>query len=194
MNNQSLSGLLDEIRACRHCEAHLALGPRPVLSAASSARVLLAGQAPGTRVHASGIPWDDPSGDRLREWLAVEREDFYDERIFAIVPMGFCYPGKGKSGDLPPRPECRQLWHDRLMALLPNIQLVVAIGAYAQDYHLAGRRQKTLTETVRRWREYDSVMPIPHPSPRNIRWFKNNPWFEAEMLPVLRERVRRALG
>jgi len=185
-----LETLLTEIRACRLCEAHLPLGPRPVLRAAETATVLIAGQAPGTLVHGSGVPWDDASGARLRQWLGLDKASFYDERRIAIVPMGFCYPGRGSSGDKPPRPECRATWHPKLLPLLPNVQLVVAIGQYAQAYYLGNARKATLTDTVRAWREYaPRVFPLVHPSPRNVGWFKHNPWFEAEVVPALRKRV-----
>lgn len=185
-----LNELLQQIRACRLCEAHLPLGPKPVLRASATARLLVVGQAPGTRVHESGIPWNDASGIRLREWLGMSRERFYDEAKVAIVPMGFCYPGKGKGGDLPPRPECSRAWHPRLIPLLPGIALTLLIGHYAQAYFLGERRRASLTETVRAWREFEPrYLPLPHPSPRNIGWFKANPWFEAEVLPALRRRV-----
>lgn len=191
----TIEALLAEIRACRLCAEHLPLGPRPILRASATARLLVVGQAPGTRVHATGIPWNDPSGDRLRQWLDLDRERFYDEARVAIVPMAFCYPGKGASGDLPPRPECRQTWHPRLIPRLPHIELTLAIGRYAQAYFLGERRRRTLTETVRAWREYaPAVLPLPHPSPRNVGWFKANPWFEAELVPALRERVALLLG
>jgi uracil-DNA glycosylase len=185
-----LEHLLREIRACRLCEAQLPLGPNPVLRASAGARLLIVGQAPGTRVHASGIPWDDASGRRLREWLHLEAVTFYDEQRVAIVPMGFCYPGKAGSGDAPPRPECRATWHPRLMPLMPKVGLTLLIGQYAQAYFLGARRKPSLGETVRAWRDYlPAHLPLPHPSPRNVAWFKANPWFEAEVLPVLRERV-----
>lgn len=190
-----LDALLAEIRACRLCAEHLPLGPNPILRASATARLLVVGQAPGTRVHATGIPWNDPSGDRLRLWLDLDRERFYDESRVAIVPMGFCYPGKGPSGDRPPRPECRQTWHPRLLPLLPRVELTLAIGQYAQAYFLGERRKATLTATVRAWREYaPAVLPLPHPSPRNIGWFKANPWFEEELLPALRARVAALLS
>jgi uracil-DNA glycosylase len=177
------------------CEAHLPLGPRPVLRAHEDARVLIVGQAPGTRVHATGIPWNDPSGDKLREWLAVDRATFYDERRFAIIPMGFCYPGKGKSGDNPPRPECAPLWHERLHAELPHLELILLIGSYAQVHYLGNARKRTLSETVRAWRDYGPrFVPLPHPSPRNRRWLKQNMWFEDEVVPELRARVRAHIG
>lgn len=193
--SESLTRLLAEVRACQACAAELPLGPRPTLRAQAEVRVLIAGQAPSTRVHATGIPWNDASGKRLREWLGLPPEVFYDPERVAIIPMGFCYPGRGKSGDLPPRTECRQLWHDRLLASLPNLRLRIVIGQYAHAYYLAGRTAATLTETVRAWREYaPAVYPLPHPSPRNQLWLKRNPWFADELLPELREAVRRVLS
>lgn len=190
----TLAKLLREIRACRHCEQHLPLGPRPVLAARRSATILIAGQAPGTRVHETGIPWNDPSGDRLRDWLQVDRQTFYDDRRIAIVPMGFCYPGRGSSGDLPPRPECAALWRDRLLAHLPGLRLTLVLGMYAQKWHLGERRGRTLTDTVRAWRDFaPAVLPLPHPSPRNQGWLKNNPWFTDELLPYLRDSVSELL-
>ncbi len=181
--------LLQEVRTCRVCAEHLPLGPRPVLRANRTARLLIIGQAPGTRVHATGIPWNDPSGDRLRDWLQLDRDQFYDESRIAIIPMGLCYPGKGNSGDLPPRPECAPLWHDRLLQALPALRLRLLIGKYAQDYYLGTRRQ-SLAETVRQYRDYlPDYFPLPHPSPRNIRWFRTHPWFEAEVIPALREQT-----
>ena len=185
-----LEQLLGEIRACRLCEASLPLGPRPVLRASDTAKLLVVGQAPGTLVHGSGIPWDDASGVRLRGWLGLDKAVFYDESKVAIVPMGFCYPGRGASGDLPPRPECRATWHPRLLPLLPQVELVLAIGQYAQAYFLGDRRRKTLTDTVQAWPDYaPRTFPLPHPSPRNTGWFKHNPWFDAEVVPALRARV-----
>ena len=163
------------------------------MRASNTARILIIGQAPGTRVHQTGIPWDDPSGKRLRDWMQVDRELFYDEQHIAIIPMGFCYPGKGKSGDLPPRPECAPQWHERLLSEMPALQLTVLIGQYAQKYYLeTGRR--SLAETVQDWQAcLPEHFPLPHPSPRNIRWFKNNPWFETGVLPAFRRHIRRAL-
>ena len=179
------------MRRCDVCAADLPLGPRPVLRADARARVLIVGQAPGRRVHASGVPWDDPSGDRLRDWMGVDKERFYDVRRFAIVPMGFCYPGTGKSGDLPPRPECAELWHARLLALLPNIRLTVLLSQYAVRYYLKDRAHKTVTATVKAWKDFrPRYVPLPHPSPRNNRWLKKNPWLETEVLPYLKRRVR----
>ncbi|HEY5613920.1 MAG TPA: uracil-DNA glycosylase family protein [Lysobacter sp.] len=188
--SRQLDTLLRDIRACRICEAYLPLGPRPVLHAATPARLLIVGQAPGTRVHATGIAWSDASGQRLRDWLQVDEATFYDPTRVAIVPMGFCYPGRSGSGDAPPRPECRATWHPRLLPLLPNISLTLLFGQYAQAYFLGDRRQSSLTGTVRAWREYlPHYLPMPHPSPRNVAWFKANPWFVDEVLPTLRERV-----
>ncbi len=189
-----LSSLLTEIRACRLCEPSLPLGARPVLVADPRASILLAGQAPGTKVHASGVPWDDASGRRLREWLSVTPAEFYDASRFAIVPMGFCYPGRGASGDLPPRPECRETWHPRLFPLLPGLRVRLLIGHYAQSWHLGDQARSTLTETVAAWRDHGpDTFPLPHPSPRNQRWFIKNPWFSAELIPELRKAVRAAM-
>jgi uracil-DNA glycosylase len=191
----NLETLLQEIRACTLCAKELPLGPRPVLRARATARILIVGQAPGTKVHETGIPWNDPSGDRLREWMAVDRDTFYDEARIAIVPSGFCYPGRlPRGGDKPPRPECAPTWHPRLNALMPEIRLTVLAGQYAQAYYLAGRRKATLTETVAAWRDYlPQYLPTPHPSWRSTNWLKNNPWFEAEVLPELRARVHALL-
>lgn len=173
------------------CSAALPHGPRPVVSFGKGARVAIIGQAPGSRVHASGVPWDDPSGETLREWMGVDGETFYDPELVAIVPMGFCYPGTGKSGDLPPRPECAPLWHERILEHL-DVQLTL-LGRYAQGRYLGERQGKNLTETVKQWRSYEtSMLPLPHPSPRNRRWLARNPWFAKEVLPVLRRRLRRA--
>ncbi len=188
-----LRDLLADIRACRLCEAHLPLGANPVLRASATARLMIVGQAPGTRVHATGIPWNDPSGDRLRAWLQLDRDTFYDASRIAIVPMGFCYPGRGRSGDLPPRSECAELWHERLLALMPALELVLLVGSYAQNHYL-GRSGETLTERVRRWRDFSPrYIPTPHPSPRNTLWLRRNAWFEAEVVPELRSRVQALL-
>ena len=196
MRDDTLDALLAEIRACRVCAAALPLGPRPTLVAEASARLLVVGQAPGTRVHETGIPWNDRSGDRLRDWLGLDRAAFYDARRIAILPMGFCYPGVlPRGGDAPPRPECAPLWHDRALALLPEIRLVLAIGMYAQARYLGRRRKRTLTETVRAWREYGpGLFPLPHPSWRSTALVRRNPWFEAELLPELRARVAEVLA
>ncbi|MEZ0606704.1 uracil-DNA glycosylase family protein [Paraburkholderia sp. IW21] len=186
----SLDSLLTDVRACRACVPHLPLGPRPIVRAGADARILIVGQAPGARVHASGIPWDDASGDRLRNWLGIDATTFHDESQFAIIPMGFCYPGRGNGGDKPPRRECAQLWLDSLLEKLPKIQLTLLIGQYAQQHFLGSRRKPSLTETVRAWREYaPAFVPLPHPSPRNQPWFQRHPWFESEVLPMLRERI-----
>jgi uracil-DNA glycosylase len=193
--SRKIDSLLAEVRACRVCEAHLPLGPRPVLRATETARVMIVGQAPGTRVHETGIPFNDPSGDKLREWLGFGREVFYDEARIAIVPAGFCYPGRKGSGDAPPRPECAPLWHPRLRAAMPGIALTVLVGAYAQAYYLGDRRGKTLAATVRDYRAYlPAFFPTPHPSPRNKLWLKLNPWFESDVVPELRRRVQRLIG
>lgn len=191
MSDASLSPLLAEMRACRLCEAELPLGPRPIVQASASARLLIVGQAPGTAVHRTGIPFNDPSGDRLRDWLGIDRETFYDPARVAILPMGLCYPGKGKGGDLPPIPRCAPLWHPRLRALLPKLELTLLIGGYAQAYYLGDRQGKSLTETVERWQEFlPDFFPTPHPSPRNTRWLRDRPWFEAEVVPVMRARAQ----
>lgn len=190
----SLTSLLTEIRACTLCAEHLPLGPRPVVQAHASARVLVVGQAPGRRVHETGVPFNDPSGDRLRDWMGVTRETFYDSKQVALVPMGFCFPGTGKSGDLPPRPECAAAWRGALLAQLRSIELTLVVGQYALDYHLA-RGKRSVAEVVRAWRQGDpALVPLPHPSPRNNLWLRRNPWFDAELVPELRERVRRVLG
>jgi uracil-DNA glycosylase len=180
---------LAEVRSCTLC-TDLALGPQPILQLGPGARILIAGQAPGRKTHHKGVPFDDPSGDRLREWLGVDRDTFYDESAIAIVPMAFCYPGTGKGGDLPPPPRCAQRWRSELLALLPKIELTLVIGKYALDWHLGDAQGKTVTETVRDWGDHwPGVLPMPHPSPRNNRWLKTNPWFETEVLPALRARV-----
>lgn len=189
-----LNMLLSEIRACRLCEAELPQGPRQIVRASSTSKILIVGQAPGRRVHASGIPWNDPSGDRLRLWLQHTREQFYDERQIAILPIGMCFPGSGPRGDAPPRPECAPLWHPKLRGLLPKVGLILLIGQYAQAYYLGKRRKKTLRETVLAYAEYlPEFLPLPHPSPRNQLWLKQNPWFVEEVVPVLRNRVNHAL-
>lgn len=182
---------LAEARACRLCAADLPLGPRPVLRASATARLMIVGQAPGTRVHASGIPFNDPSGDRLRAWLRIDRETFYDERRLAILPMGLCYPGQDVRGaDKPPMKICAPTWHPRIRPLLPKLELTLLVGLYAQARYLGPARKKSLTETVQCWRDYGpEFLPLPHPSWRNTAWLKRNPWFEAEVLPELRRRV-----
>jgi uracil-DNA glycosylase len=189
-----LEALLSEIRACRVCAGALPHEPRPVLRVDARARILIVGQAPGRRVHESGLPFDDPSGERLRAWMGVDRARFYDEASIAVAAMGFCYPGTVKGVDLPPRAECAPLWRPRLMALMGKVQLTLLVGSYAQRYHLGASAKASLAETVRGWRDYGpQVMPLPHPSWRNSAWLKRNPWFEAELVPALRQAVSSAL-
>ncbi|HHI92065.1 MAG TPA: uracil-DNA glycosylase family protein [Gammaproteobacteria bacterium] len=189
-----LINVLNEARNCRLCAKQLPHEPRPALRAHANARLLIIGQAPGSKVHASGIPWDDPSGDRLRNWLGINKNLFYDETQIAIIPMGFCYPGKGRSGDLPPRPECAPQWHAALLSRMPNIQLTLLIGQYAQRYYL-GKQHRTLTATVKAWRDYlPHYFALPHPSPRNQLWLKKNPWFETEVLSEVKKHTQNALA
>lgn len=189
-----MENLLNEIKACTLCKNHLDLGPNPVVAANITSKILIIGQAPGTKVHRSGIPWDDPSGVQLRKWMGINSEVFYDERIVAIVPMGFCYPGKGKTGDLPPRPECAPMWHQALLEKMPEIQLTLLIGQYAQKYYLGKRKKKNLTETVRNYEEYlPTQIPMPHPSPRNRFWLSKNPWFESLIVPRLQRKISSVL-
>ncbi|MEO0439941.1 MAG: uracil-DNA glycosylase family protein [Pseudomonadota bacterium] len=186
----SLDALLSEVRACTICK-DLPLGPDPLLQAAGSAHILIAGQAPGRKTHEKGRPFDDASGKRLRQWLGVTEDQFYDPDLFAIIPMGFCFPGTGNGGDLPPRAECAPQWRQPLLDRLPGIKLTLVLGQYALDWHLGTRKSRTLTETVQRWAEFwPSTLPLPHPSPRNIRWFRANPWFEEDVIPVLQSRVQ----
>jgi len=196
MTRQNLAALLADIGRCRICAKDLPHGVRPVLRASKTARFCIAGQAPGLRVHKTGIPYSDPSGERLRAWLAIGPDIFYDESRVAIVPMGFCFPGYDELGaDKPPRPECVRAWHDRLFAAVPQFELILAIGTYAQRYHLHGMARKSMSETVRAWRDYGPLLiPLPHPSWRNNSWLKKNPWFEIELLPDLRRRVKDALS
>jgi uracil-DNA glycosylase len=186
--------LLAEVRACRVCSKHLALGSRPIVQASATARLLIVGQAPSLSVHRSGLPWDDRSGKRLREWLGIESRDFYDAAKVAIVPLGLCYPGKGRGGDLPPRSECAPLWFDKLLGPLRQIELTILVGHHAQRHVLRGAGRPSLTETVAAFADYaPRYLPLPHPSPRNIGWQQRNPWFDSTVLPTLRERVRRLL-
>lgn len=188
----ALDKLITEIQACERCRLHLPLGPRPVVQLGASARLLITGQAPGTRVHATGVPWNDASGERLRAWMNLDREAFYDASRIAIMPMGFCYPGRDKGGDLPPRPECAPLWHARVRAALPRVELTLLIGRYAQAHYLGIGRQTTLEQTVRNYREHlaRGFFPLPHPSPRNTLWLRRRPWFESEVLPALRTQLQ----
>jgi uracil-DNA glycosylase len=189
----SITRLLAEVRACKQCAAHLPLGPRPVLQLHPRARILIAAQAPGKKVHETGIPFNDASGDRLRTWLGISRETFYDPSQVAILPMGFCFPGTGKSGDLPPRPECAAAWRQPLLSHLKNLQLTLVIGQYALAYHLP--RAGSVTAAVQAWREHwPRTAPLPHPSPRNNLWLKRNPWFEEALVPVLQLRVAEVLA
>lgn len=193
MNTESLNGLVTEVRACTICEPHLPNGVRTVLQVNSDAKILIAGQAPGRRVHATGIPFDDPSGDRLRDWMGVTREQFYNPQLFAIVPMGFCYPGTGNSGDLPPRPECAATWRARLLRQLPRVETTLVIGKYAHDYHF-GKSNLTVSRLVENWQQHwPRRLPLPHPSPRNNIWLKKNPWFEMMVVPVIRARITHLL-
>jgi len=195
MTEGDLDTLLNTIRACRVCADALGFAPRPVVQAARGARVLIVGQAPGSRVHASGMPWDDDSGDRLRGWLAMDRDTFYDPDRVALVPMGFCYPGKGNGGDLPPRRECAPLWHASLLAGMPDVRLTLLVGQYAQKSYLPRGFARNLTETVARFASAPAgLFPLPHPAWRSRIWMARNPWFEAEVLPVLRRRVGEALA
>jgi len=185
----TLASLLSKIQHCRLCEEHLPLGPRPVLQAHQHARILIAGQAPGVRVHKSGVPFDDPSGDRLRDWMGITKKEFYNAKKIAILPMAFCYPGTGKSGDLPPRPECAHSWRTPLLEQLPNIQITLVLGKYAQAYHF-GKKSASVTELVKAWRDYwPTLVPLPHPSPRNNLWLRNNSWFETDVLPPLQKQL-----
>ena len=193
--DRDLASLLAAIRACGVCEAALPMGPRPIVQIGAGARLLIVGQAPGAKVHASGVPWDDASGERLRDWLGIDKATFYDDAQVAIVPIGFCYPGRGGGGDLPPRKECAPLWLDRALAQLPDIELTVLIGSYAQREFLGKANKASLTETVTAFADYaPQFIPVPHPSPRNTAWFQRHPWFATELLPILRERVDSVLA
>lgn len=188
-----LNQLISQVQSCTLCKDSLSLGPRPVIQLSNESKILIAGQAPGLKVHQSGIPFNDASGDRLREWLGVDKTDFYDDTKFAILPMGFCYPGKGKSGDLPPRAECAIAWREQLLAELKNIELTIVIGLYAHVYHLPNANKK-LTENIKNWQDFwPKVIPLPHPSPRNNIWLKRNAWFEDELLPPIKLRVQELL-
>ncbi len=198
MRAPNLPALLKDVRCCTLCAqplAALGLSPRPVLQVDSRARILVVGQAPGRKVHDSGIPFDDASGERLRQWMGVDSATFYDPARVAILPMGFCYPGTGSSGDLPPRPECAPQWRSRLLAAMPKVQLTLVIGQYAMAWHLPGRDLPSVTDTVKAWRDHaPDVMALPHPSPRNNIWLKANPWFNTKLVPVLQARVAQLLS
>jgi uracil-DNA glycosylase len=189
---RKLERLAREARACRICAAQLPLGPRPTFRVSTTARLLICSQAPSTKVHETGIPWNDASGDRLRDWLALDRDNFYDVARIAILPVGLCYPGVDKNGgDRPPRPECAPAWQNRFLGLMPQIELTLLVGSYAQAFHLVARRKASMAETVAAWREYlPEFLPLPHPSWRNTAWLRRNPWFESELVPELRQRVR----
>ncbi len=194
-NSIALKDALAAARRCTLCESDLPLGANPVLRATDTAKLLIIGQAPGTRVHASGVPWDDPSGERLRAWLGISDAQFYDEQQVAIVPMGFCYPGRGKSGDLPPDPRCAPRWHQEILGALGQVKMTLLVGQYAQRYYLPETRSQTLTARVREWSQYSpQIWPLPHPSPRNNIWLARNTWFEEELLPQLQDRVRDVLA
>ena len=183
-----------DIAACRICAEHLPHGPRPVVQFSATSRVLIIGQAPGSKVHASGIPWDDDSGERLRDWTGLSPERFYDPRNVALMPMGFCYPGKASGGDLPPRKECAPAWHEQILAMLPHDRLTLLVGTYAQAHYLPATKKLSLTERVRRWRESLPLLPLPHPAWRSTLWMRQNPWFESEVLPELRAQIAAALN
>lgn len=185
--------LLNDVRSCEVCKG-LPLGPRPILQMSASSKILIVGQAPGRITHNKGVPFDDPSGNRLRDWLGISRETFYDASKMAIVPMGFCFPGTGKGGDLPPRTECAQTWREKLLGELKQVELTLVIGQYALDWHINDGQKMTVTKRVSMWQDYMPVkLPLPHPSPRNNRWLKTNPWFETDVLPALKTRVSELL-
>ena len=191
MNNNFFDKTLSDVRSCNLCRKHLSHGVRPVVQIDPSATILIAGQAPGSKVHRTGIPFDDPSGDRLRLWMGVDKKIFYDATKIAILPMGFCYPGTGKSGDLPPRKECAVQWRDKLLALMPKIQLTLVVGQYAIHWHLPETKKDSLTNTVKSWRtHWPNMLPLPHPSPRNNIWLKKNAWFEQDIIPTLQRQIK----
>ena len=187
--------LLEEIRGCKTCEQYLEFGVRPIIAASATSKIMIIGQAPGRIVHATGIPWNDKSGDNLRNWLAIDKSTFYNTDLIALMPMGFCFPGTGKTGDLPPRPECAPLWHQKLLASIPNLQLILLVGQYAQNYYLGNKAAHTLTETVQQYKKYlPEYFPLPHPSPRNNIWQAKNQWFGSAVLPELKMKIRSILN
>ncbi|MCW3084086.1 MAG: uracil-DNA glycosylase [Bacteroidetes bacterium] len=190
----SITSLLGEIKSCSVCEKYLEFGVNPIIAASTKSKIIIVGQAPGRIVHNTGIPWNDKSGDNLRNWLGIDKITFYNPDKIALMPMGFCYPGKGKTGDLPPRPECAPLWHSKLLKLMPGVQLIILVGQYAQNYYLGNNAQNTLTETVHQFKSYlPAYFPLPHPSPRNNIWQAKNEWFGKEVLPVLKTKVQEIL-
>ena len=187
--------IVNQAMTCSLCVEHLPLGPRPVFQVHPDAKILIAGQAPGSKVHATGVPFDDPSGNRLRKWMGIGKETFYDAKQIAILPMGFCFPGTGKSGDLPPRKECAEKWRHQFLSLMPRLKLTLVIGQYALNWHLKNEKKNNLTQTVKAWQEYwPRHLPLPHPSPRNNIWLKKNAWFESDVLPQLKEKIELILN
>ncbi|HHF7372414.1 uracil-DNA glycosylase family protein [Legionella pneumophila serogroup 1] len=188
--NSQFESLLKEVRNCKICKQYLPLGPRPIIQLNKDVKILIAGQAPGKKVHETGIPFNDASGDRLRDWMGIDKNVFYDAKKIAILPMGFCYPGRGKSGDLPPMPECAATWRKRILGELSCVELTLVIGQYAIDWHLGNRQKESLTATVKNWEAYwPTEIVLPHPSPRNNIWLKKNPWFEQQILPILKKKI-----
>ena len=194
MSDQRPADLHEEIKSCTICAEHLPLGPRPIVQFSAKSRILIIGQAPGTKVHASGVPWDDDSGDRLRDWLGLDKDRFYDPDAVALMPMGFCYPGKASGGDAPPRKECAPQWHDKVLATLPDDRLTLLVGSFAQAAYLPETRKLSLTERVKRSAQFAPFLPLPHPSWRVRMWIAKNPWYESETLPALRQEVSKRIG